>query len=784
MSLAPHPSSLPPEKLAGRTAIEYEKGVFSYQGPNVMDDMGYDGNVLPALGGQSVADIQPVIVNRKMYFCNSASAMYQGVNSSSLHYIYTDGSSDVTGMAGVKFIKDWDVDHMWPRFAASPDGKWLYMLGLSGPNVTQPVVLRIPAEGGGSPERFAGDMSAKGRKITCNPGSDNDHFNSPQGIDCDAQGRVYVADCYNNRIQIFSPEGKYLKTIPADGVHIVRVHQKTGAIYVQNKGTVQGRSVPRVTKFTSFDNPKEEYSADGYENCAMVVDSWAPVTRIWVGGGLHRGGSWITALYENRGSGVIMLEDDGKSLKKLVSFDEEWQKAAGAAKALGHWSASVFDHVYCDPNREQLYFGAFRGPAHVFDLKTGNYQKTIHFQAPLNDISFCKRGYMHCHIDPGFGIPGVGRIDPGQQFTHRAVAQPAREMYREVPYNYGVPSDQPHAWNWMGLIPVKDQPGAKYFQDGFGVNMKGDIAVESNIYYVPKMEEEGWGFADAGHVLMREKGQCTGPSGYSDFLKQVQERQKRGEEVYSIPRQPGVALAGSTVWRYDAQGELQTALAVQAGGVMGGVQMDEDGNVYFVSIMTRMFGDKSFLYNRGTTAGSKEGINRYNAHPCTGTLFKTKDRNVRFLKKKAAVPLEPVPQRPTDVVGCGPFGPPYIGSGEEWVEGVDWMYAGVSPAVPSGCTCPSVRLHLDWFKRTYVPEQYRHSIGILDTNGNLIMHLGRYGNHDDVLRAKPGSEDIGLTGPRFISGTDNYLAFDDWGERIVTMKLNYHAEESTMIAPQ
>jgi hypothetical protein len=72
-------------------------------------------------------------------------------------------------------------------------------------------------------------------------------------------------------------------------------------------------------------------------------------------------------------------------------------------------------------------------------------------------------------------------------------------------------------------------------------------------------------------------------------------------------------------------------------------------------------------------------------------------------------------------------------------------------------------------------------IGVVDSAGNLIMHIGRYGNHDDALRMKKGSEDIALTMPRFISGTDNYLAFDDWGERIVTLKLEYHAEETAGI---
>lgn len=563
-----------------------------------------------------------------------------------------------------------------------------------------------------------------------------------------------------------------------DGVHLVRIRQKAGAIYAQHRGSVQGRSVARITKFTSFDKPMAEYFIDGYESCAMVVDSWSPVTRIWIGGGIHRQGSWISALYENRGSGIVVLEDDGKSIRKLVSFDEEWQKTAGDAKVLGVWSASVFDHVYCDPVREQLYYKVFRSPAHVFDLNTGNYLKTIHFHTPMNDIAFCKRGYMHCHMDPGFGIPGVVRLDPSQQYTYHAVAQAPREMYKEVPYDYGVETDKPRAFNWKGAIPVKDQPGAKYFQDGFGVNMRGEPAVESNIYYVPKMEEAGWSLGNAGHILMRERGQCTGPDGYTEFLKLVQEKQKRGEEVYSIRRQPGIPLSGATVWKYKGTGELDTELAVIAGGVIAGTHIDEDGDVYFVTLRSRMFNGKSFLYNCGSTIGSKEPISRYNAHPMTSTLIKSKDRQVRFIEKKAAIPVEPLPERLTDLVSHGPFGPPQLGSGECWVEGAAWMYAGVSPAVPQGCTCPATRFHLDWFKRSYVPEQYRHSIGIVDTNGNLIMHLGRYGNHDDALRVQSGSTDIPLTMPRFIGGTDNYLAFDDWGERITVLKLIYHTEDT------
>jgi len=119
------------------------------------------------------------------------------------------------------------------------------------------------------------------------------------------------------------------------------------------------------------------------------------------------------------------------------------------------------------------------------------------------------------------------------------------------------------------------------------------------------------------------------------------------------------------------------------------------------------------------------------------------------------------------------------------VESAEWLYAGASPIVSGGCSCPTERLYVDWFKRVHVPEQYRHSIGILDTAGNLIMHLGRFGNFDSGDGAKSrvpvGGDNIAMSAVRFISGTDNYLVFDDGGERLVVLKLNYHAEETVAI---
>ncbi len=776
MSLAPPPSHLPLEKVGGRGSIEYAPGKTAHHGPQITADMGYDGNVLPGLGGMSIADLQPTVIGNRFFFTNTGPSGYSGKGTvSTLFYVYTDGSTDVRGLKGVPFGGKINLSHIWPRFAASPDGKWLYMIDMS-----HAAVFRCAVDADDGIEPFIGTFKMNRGRMQTTMGSDDKSLNAPKGIDTDSKGRIYVGDSLNNRVQIFSPDGAYLKTIKIDRPRLIKVHPKTNAIYVQHLGRVKGRTVSRITKFTSFDDPKAEYFIDGYSTSCMALDSWSRRPRIWVAGGLHRQGSWATALYEDRGPSVIILEDAGKEFKQLMSFDEVWKKAAGKAAALGRWSASVFDHIHCDPNREHAYYKVFRAPGCVFDLETGEYLKTIHFPGGMNDIDFCKRGYMHCHFDPGFFMPGVGRIDPDQQFTHYATAQPPREMYREVPYDYGIATDKPRSWNWIGAIPVKDQPGAKYFQDGFGVNMRGEVAVQSNIYYVPKMEETGWGHAAAGTNMRREAGVFTGPSRYSDFLRSIQEQQKRGETVYNIARRPGIPLAGATVWVYDGTGELRTELAVVAGGTMAGTRIDEDGNVYFVNLRSKMINDKPFLHERGGTVGSEEMISRYNKSPFTGTLMKSKVKNVKILLDNAKVELDPKPTRPGDLCDYGPFGAPHAGS-RIWVEGVAWMFAGVSPGVAKGCTCASTRFQLDWFKRSYFGEAYRHTIGIVDTNGNLIAHIGCYGNLDDVLGAKPGSEDFGLTMPRFISGTDNFLCFDDWGERIVTLKLKYHAEEVASI---
>jgi hypothetical protein len=203
--------------------------------------------------------------------------------------------------------------------------------------------------------------------------------------------------------------------------------------------------------------------------------------------------------------------------------------------------------------------------------------------------------------------------------------------------------------------------------------------------------------------------------------------------------------------------------------------MDEDRSIRFVNARPRAYEGKPFLHGRAGTYGTKK-----RATPFTGTLIGTApDRPCRVLLKRSVIPMEPPPDRPVDLVK---------GKAAAWVEGAEWLYAGASPIVAGGCSCPRQHLGMDWYGRALVPEAYRHSIGVVDANGNLIMHVGSYGNFDDAPGgrngAKPGGADIGISTPRFISATDNYLVYGDWAEKLVVLKLDYHAEEKCAIMAQ
>ena len=130
-----------------------------------------------------------------------------------------------------------------------------------------------------------------------------------------------------------------------------------------------------------------------------------------------------------------------------------------------------------------------------------------------------------------------------------------------------------------------------------------------------------------------------------------------------------------------------------------------------------------------------------------------------------------------------------------WIEGLQWMFPNVGLCgkmrYPYGdCFCVAdSRFALDYYARSFACETQSHDVVVLDSAGNVITRIGRYGNVDDGM---PLIRDGGPPDPRSIGGdevaimhatypavhTDRRLFLADIGNyRIVSVKLDYHTTE-------
>lgn len=123
--------------------------------------------------------------------------------------------------------------------------------------------------------------------------------------------------------------------------------------------------------------------------------------------------------------------------------------------------------------------------------------------------------------------------------------------------------------------------------------------------------------------------------------------------------------------------------------------------------------------------------------------------------------------------------------------GALWRYhgMGVMPAsgdglMPDpGCICHNSRMGVDPYGRVYVPDVFRFSVGMLDTNGNRIARIGHYGNADS---AGPGSKvpqpEIAFAWPTFVSiNQGKLLVSDPVNRRVVIVRFDYQATETVTV---
>ena len=676
--------------------------------------------------------------------------------------------------------------------AFSPDGKTLYLTGFVAKHSIYGAggycrhgVYKLAYGKEQVPEVFAGDMAPTG------DGSDNKHFAIPISVACDAKGRVYVADFANNRIQIFDAAGRWLKTIATPLPTRVQIDPRTQEVYVCSWHISVGISNdlarrrdlneqelhkrPRtLTRFGPFDDPKplgrwalpvpparpNQYMMGPLYQ--VEIDFWADKPTLWAVGrsrtvSKDEIGAWgrgaINSIgsdeWANAGISLFVRKDDKWVSKRRLG--EDARKAISRVKPpdLG------IQRLYANEKNHKLYVLehiSFNKSHHTLleiDPTTAKVRPVpMPFRA--EDICFDQDGLIYLRTDRE-----VVRYDP--------------QSWREVPWDYGeerkgVSFDYGPAANVISALPI---PGARpmwFHQYGMWVSPRGHLAVSCvNRGVAPGRDEPGgW------------KGRVQGKNVRS-YQPTVYPGRARHQEIH--------------IW--DRHGKLIREDAVPGLGVFNGVGLDKDDNLYV-------------MFDSARCVNGKPYPNRQ-----TGTVIKFRARgaewgNVRVLSSsrntsKRYVPFVPLPlspeqlpKRPADVAGG------IRNSGEFWMTGAEWFYGGVG-ITGAGCCCWHTRFCIDTFARSFAPEPDLYSVAVLDSAGNLICRVGKYGNPDDGAsptvpasgnlkpgidnRKSIGGDEVALFYPAYVAtDTDRRLFVGDLGNaRIVSVKLGYHAEQKVAL---
>jgi hypothetical protein len=677
--------------------------------------------------------------------------------------------------------------------AFSPDGKTLYLAAYAF-RIRRHwdclhAVMKLEFESDTPMQPFLGGLEYD------DYGADNRHFTAASDVACDAKGRVYVADHMNDRVQIFSPEGTYLKTLRVFRPARISVHHKTGEIYVFS-WVVHNRHaerliekhkkahkpylkiVPRLTRFGPFDKPAKIASIplplpafEGrYRSGTSVrpgplwwgtVDSWTDPPTVWIGRLFAKriGHSGMTstsaslrmktalALESATGGrrGIRLYALKGDRLEPVRDFGREVVRAV------------VNDRPPIRA-RQRLYVNPVDGSLVVGECDSGVINQGFHKPLRVDPGTGRVSGWPlpFTTEDLAFGINGLAYL----RGFHEIVRYNPR-TWREVPFDYGeVRKAVSFAGDRAPAVSALVLPThvTLWHRPGFGVSPRGQIAV--GCYATPselyKHYSEG--------TLRSEDSSGRGYGGVSGSGR------RWTPAVY-----PGRFLAkkGASIHVWDKHGKLAWQDAVPGLAAANGVGIDARGDIYVLASMYRRYGGKRTF------------------NDMTGTVMKFTPGKAKVLGTvRGPVKLTDPPDRP-----------PELGKGglRAWADGARWLFGGVGfcgqgvgrpgALAAGGCSCWNCRFALDYLGRSFAPEMDHYSVAVIDTAGNLIARVGTYGNADDGLPliregAPPNARSIGgdevalFYAPYVATHTDRRLFIADGGNaRIVSVKLDYHATE-------
>ena len=650
--------------------------------------------------------------------------------------------------------------------AFSPDGKWLYITGLYQ-EVDRRSRLKVT---GGSGQLSAGQssnnhgaqwknavyrMEYSGDKpaelwlgAVDEPGKDHNHFDFPTSVCVDASGRVYVADHYNDRVQVFSAEKEWLTSVPVQGPAVVQIHHKTQQLYVfswnmrfawpRMKHVPPKRQVaPRLRVFAPFESvtPVREWDLplSGAERGTLQqVKSDAQRYRAVLDGYTDPVTLWMCAYHpewdESGMSPKLQVSRFRVEDKEIVRL-EDWNDIVQRAISEWHPRVTTRRRMGVDPRTGMLYVESTGGSKNA-----GAMAKTFDYLLRI-DPDTGETGLVHLP----FSADDFAIDDSGYLYLRacKLIGRYNLDTMREVPFDYGEErsgraySSGDRTAKMIAGIVLPGTRGTGWWEGGMGVNTHGQIVV------------------------------VGGNDG------------KRGKyTAFQPPVYPGRKVAFS-VMVFDKHGRVVQEDAVQGVPEGYGVFIDNRGDIYYFAGGARLYeGDKTAMKGTGCVMKFKPG---------SGKLYASQGGRVPLSKDIPVKGLPRIDHRPNRVYA---------------VDGAEWVFPGggfapVKSANVFPCLCWNSRFAIDHFGRSFVPQHLRDQVAVLDTNGNLIVQVGRYGNVDDGLplhlspyrdkRYPPrsmGGDEVALAYANYVgTHSDRRLfIYDGMNDCIRGVKLGYHTE--------
>jgi hypothetical protein len=178
----------------------------------------------------------------------------------------------------------------------------------------------------------------------------------------------------------------------------------------------------------------------------------------------------------------------------------------------------------------------------------------------------------------------------------------------------------------------------------------------------------------------------------------------------------------------------------------GGASMDSQGNVYAVELPLIRW--HSVVHDFQTAIGSRSirpGLTR------GGEVIRTQSGFTHLVKLSA-------------------------GGGERDSDAEQWAHRGVSGTNGGGCYCdwPDMHTTVDAADRIYAADVDLHMVKVLDTAGNMIARIGRWGNAETLPGEDGHAADLGFRMIYGLAATGDHLFVSDKDlRRIARIRMAY-----------